>query len=196
MKHLVTSLVLLSSLSGLEYKKNYGSEFETADSYSNLTPFVSVGYNIVAVDDMSEDNTFSLDLSVGWVYDQNSKFMLSTFRDTKDLSAQDTLKFEHISLSYDHSLNTFGQNKGFYVGGGIAKNNFTEKKFVDSNFTTSTYNQVDIFLKAGFEYKQDSNWIYDVSLNGTLIPINKSSDAKDSNLYFTRFSVKYLFTQY
>jgi hypothetical protein len=199
MKQLVTSLALITSLTAIDFDKNYGDEFEIRETNSGISPFLSLGYNIVAVDDINEDNTYTLSISGGWQYNNNERFMITTFRGTKDLSAKDTLTFEHLGFYYEDSLNTFGQNKGFYLGGGIAKNNFTEKVVSDTNVTLtniSKYQQIDTMLKIGFEYKANKNIIYDFSVNSTLFPLKKGSKDKDANLYYSKFSVRYLFDQY
>jgi hypothetical protein len=198
MKQLVTSLAILSSLSGLEFNKNYGSEFEIKDSHADIRPFVSLDYNIIAVDEIDEDNTYTLSLSAGWIYSNDNRFMLTAFRDKKKLNAKDTLTFENIGFFYEKSLNTQGENKGFYIGAGINKNNFTEKKYSDGNETgsLSTFHQIDTVVRVGYEYKVEDNILYDFSVSGTLFPITQSLKDENNNMYYSRFSVKYLFTKY
>lgn len=202
MKSLIVSILFLSSLYAIDFNKNYGNEFNLEESFFKIQPFISLDYNNVAIEKVGLGDSNAISLSVGWVLNQDSKFLISSFRGKKKINADDNIKFENIILLYEHSLKNFSNKQGLYLGGGIAKNNFRSSTKPDDingteqNATISTYHQLDIVAKVGYEYKVNNNYIYDISFNTTLLPLNKSKDSVNSNMYYARFSVKYIFSQY
>jgi hypothetical protein len=194
MRKIVLILLLITYITASS-PKNYGKEFEITQDYDMLRPFIGFDLNMGSFNKISIDNKFP-GISFGWLFEDDSRYVLSYYYGDEGYHLLNK-KVQGLNLQFEHSLNNYGLQRGFYFGFGFNHNNHNDITYTynDINNTydpSSVKTSTNSFgVNIGFEYKINKNYLIDISQHADLFQLGSQKNYKQ--LHYTKASVKYLF---
>jgi len=168
----------------------------------SIQPYVGIDYNFY---NRNKDASGykELGLNIGFLFQDDSKFSFSFFRDQVNESEL-IYKVQNLEFKYKYSFNNIGIRKGFTANIGINRVRVDqigeeevrelneESGMVESIMKTYTNSSKSWMLNfgVGYEYKLNNNYIISITHNRNMLQLSSSIDLK---LHNTRLAVRYLF---
>lgn len=116
----------------------------------------------------TKDKGSATGFTVGAFFNDTKRINLSYFTGEEEDSSIFTVTATSVSI--DHSFNTSGVHRGWFLGAGLSSVKLENKSI--SGITASSSRGVGLLARGGYEYKFDNQLFLDVGFNVHLVDID------------------------